>query len=356
MFLVLALPRSRTYWLSKFLSYGDVDCGHEEARHLRSAEEARIWLNRDYHGSAETAISPFWRLFREANPGLRIATVRRPIADVVRSMMALDLRGVFQFDEAKLTRMMRRLDAKLDQIERRLPDVLSLRFDDLNTEAGCRAIFEHCLPYPFNQDWWRYFADKNLQCSMRALMRHALANHRALERMQATAAQLSRAQILAAPPQSQEGVTFQQEPLDDWLRDGVALFRAHLVEVGESPDNWRKKNIPLMRKLYDAGALHITTARSNGRMFGYVVALLAPSLEAQDLLSSLHTTFYVSKDMPGIGLKLQRASVAALKARGAGEVVFYEGVRGSGPRLGTLYRRMGAQEHGKIYRLDLAGA
>ena len=355
MFLVLGLPRSRTFWLSKFLSYREFECGHEEARYLRSVEDAKIWLNQEYRGSAETYVAPFWRLIRDINPTLKIVVVRRPVADVVKSLMALDMSGVCQFSEADLTKQMKKLDAKLAQIERRIPSVLSVKYDDIDSEQIARDIFEHCLPHAFDKEWWASLRDKNLQCSMRALMRYAMAYQGPLERMVKTAIHLSRAKLLARPPLSTDGVTIQQESFDSWERDGVPLFEAHCVEVGESPDNWKNKNIPLIKKLYNVGCLQITTARCNGRMFGYLAALIHPSLESKTLLSAVHTTFYVSKDMPGLALKLQRASVAALRKNGAGEIFFHEGIRGDGPRMGTLYKRMGAKEFGRFYRMEFEG-
>ena len=45
-FVVLSLPRSRSYWLSRYLSYGGWHCGHEEIRHARTLSDVRAWLAR----------------------------------------------------------------------------------------------------------------------------------------------------------------------------------------------------------------------------------------------------------------------------------------------------------------------
>lgn len=355
MFLVLGLPRSRTYWLSKFLSYRDYECGHEEARYLRSFDDAKIWLNRDFRGSSETAVAPFWRLIFKTNPNLKVVVVRRPVSEVVASTLALDMNGVGSFDAELLANEMIKLDRKLAQIERRVPNVLSVQFCDLNGARTARAVFEHCLPYPFDAGWWARLVNLNLQCNMRELVRYRLAYRDQLDRVIAIASRLSKAQMMVREPKSHDGVTFQQEEFDDWERDGASLFEQHCIEVGESPDNWKNKNIPLMRRLYKSGYLQITTARCNGKMFGYLAAILSPSLEAVDLIMGTHTTFYVSKEIPGLGLKLQRASVAALKAKGAGEIFFHEGIRGAGPRMGVIYERLGAQKFGRLYRLECDG-
>lgn len=353
-FLILALPRSRTFWLSKFLSVGDFECGHEEARYLRTVEDAKTWLQDDSRGSCETGIAHYWRLIQEINPNIRIVVVRRPVAEVVASLMRLDMKGVGAFDRELLEKRMTRLDAKLAQIARRVPGVFSVNFADLPHEETARAIFAHCLPYDFDLERWRLFERANLQCNMRAMVRYAISYRAALEKAEKTAAHLSRAQLVVKRP-PQGAVTFQQESVDDWQRDGMHLFEAHCVEVGEAPDNWKNKNWDLWRTLYERGALQITTARCNGKMFGYLMGLRTPSQEVVGLISGLHTTFYASRDIPGLGLKLQRASAAALRESGAGEVFFYQGVRGEGPRMHVLYERLGAREYGKLYRLEFEG-
>lgn len=356
MFLILGLPRSRTFWLSKLLTYRDFECGHEEARHLRSLEDAKIWLNQDHHGSAETYVAPFWRLAHTLNPNLRIVTIRRPIIECVESLMALDLSGICTLNRGDLEKLMVKLDAKLDQIERRLPNVLSVEFHDLDSESTVESVWRHCLPYAFDRAHWLALRDQILTCDMRALMRYAFSYRAPLEKMVSIAGHYCRAQIMAQPPKAAGGVTFQQESFDDWERDGVPLFEAHCVEVGESPQNWKNKNIPFMHKIYDAGGMQITTARCNGRMFGYLMALIAPALDRCDATYGYHATRYVSPDMPGLALKLERASVYALRQKGVKEVVFRAGIRSDGPRTDVLYRRMGAEEFGSLHRLQLDGA
>ena len=123
--------------------------------------------------------------------------------------------------------------------------------------------------------------------------------------------------------------------------------------VGEPPDAIAMKNIPLLQKLEDVGILHITTARQNGRMFGYLVAITAPSLQSDDRTEALHTSFFTSPNAPGLGLKLQRASIEHLREQGVDDVFFRAGTRGAGPRMGSLYRRLGAEEFGQMYSLNL---
>lgn len=167
-------------------------------------------------------------------------------------------------------------------------------------------------------------------------------------------------ELVAPPPIMGEpddaGFTFQQEPFDVWLKDGTPLFDEHLVQVGEAPGSWTDKNLPLMRRLAALGVLHVTTARCNGRMFGYLMAIVSPTLYSADRTEALHTTFFCAPSAPGLGLKLQHASINFLRSIGVNEVVFRAGTQGDGPRLGALYRRLGAVDAGQLFLLDLKEA
>ena len=57
-FIVYALPRSRTFWLSKFLSYGGWACDHDEAVRLRGLDDMQSSLDIPMRGSVETAAAP----------------------------------------------------------------------------------------------------------------------------------------------------------------------------------------------------------------------------------------------------------------------------------------------------------
>jgi GNAT superfamily N-acetyltransferase len=346
-FIVFSMPRSRSTWLSRYLSYGEWGCGHEELLNLRSLDDAKAWLGQPCTGTVETAAAPFWRLLLRYRPDTRVVVVRRPVDEVVASYMALPL----GFEVESLTRLVRRVDAKLGQIEQRVPDVVSVTFADLATEDGCRRVFEHCLPYPHDATWWASARNVNVQMDMRQCVRKFRAYQPQLEKL----AKMAKQTTLAGMAREAEidGVTFQQEPFEQWYRDGQALFAEHLMRVGEAPDNHAFKNLPLLRTLDAVGALQITTARSNGRMFGYLATLVGPSLESHDGVWATNTFFYASPDIRGLGMKLQRASIEALRERGVDEVFMLAGPRGDGPRMGGLYRRLGAEDSGQFFRLRL---
>jgi len=351
-YIILGLPRSRTAWLARFLTYGDWCCGHEELRHMRSLDDVTAWFSQECIGTAETAAAPYWRLLERFAPGARVVVVRRPVGEVVESLMRID--GV-TFDRAALTQTMTAMDRKLAQIAARVPGALSVRYADLAKEETCKAVFEYCLPYPHDHDHWAALDAVNVQCDMRAMMRYFAANKPALDKLGAIAKHQCLAAMAVKEPVSPDGITFQTETFDTWVNDAKSLFDDHLVLVGEAPGGWQGKNLPLMRRIYEVGAMQIMTARCNGRMFGYLMTLITPSLASASVTSATNTTFYAAPEFPGLGMKLQRAAIKALKERGVDDLIFEAGQRGSGPRLATMYRRLGAQDHGHVMRLQLTG-
>jgi hypothetical protein len=349
-FVVFGMPRSRTAWLSRFLTYGDWICGHEEIRNMRSVDDLTAWFSQPCTGTVETAASPWWRTLDRLSPGAKIVVVRRPVDEVVESFAripGLTLNG--------LRPILEKIDTKLRQIEARIPGALSVSFAELAQEETCAKVFEHCLPYTHDTGHWQRLAPVNIQINMHALMRHFQAYQPALDKLSAIVKHQTLSAMALHEPVSSDGMVLQTEDFESWLRDAENLFDAHLVQVGEAPGNWQNKNIPMMRRLYDAGAMQITTARCNGRMFGYLMTLLSPSLTSKDIMSAVNTTFYASPDFPGLGLKIQRAALGFLKQRGVDEVFFEAGKRGSGDRISAIYRRIGAQDHGQVFRLQLAG-
>jgi|GEM_PF-1313623 len=348
-FIIYALPRSRTYWLSKFLSHGVTKCGHDEMRYIRGLDDIKSLLNMPFYGSVETGAAPWWRLIHAMRPDIRTAIIRRPVEQVVASVMAT---GV-GFDEARLTQNMKRLDAKLDQIKARIPDVLEISFDDLREQHSCSLLFEHCTGKPPASGWFEFMDPLKMTIDFEAMIRYYQAHTAQLERVGRLAKQRMLQKLHHKRTLTTQAMTYQQEPFDQFLEDAKDLFVEHATEVGEAPDAWKNKNTDLMRVLESVGALYVTTARCNGKMFGYLMSIVSPALDTHSGVDGTHTLFYCSPDAPGIGLKLQRASVEFLRNRGVDRVAFRAGTRASGEKASALFRRLGAQDVGQMFTLDL---
>lgn len=316
---------------------------------MRSLDDVKAWLSQASTGTCETSAAPFWRLLQRFSPEGRIVTVRRPVEEVLASLCKL----AHYPDLGDLRRLLLRLDAKLDQVEGRVKGVLSIPFSSLEEESSCAEVFQHCLPYPHDHSWWKTCAERNVQVNFSALVRYAQANQSALARLvgQGKEAMLK---DLALRPASREGLEITLEPFPSFLSSCEWLFRQHCAQVGEDPENWKKKNLPLMQKLCDMGVMQILVGRVEGRAYGYLMTLVSPSLEERGKMSAQHATFFSSPKFPGLGLRLQRASLQSLAAQGVSETFMQAGIRGDGERMGTLYKRLGAQDFGRMFRIDLA--
>jgi len=95
---------------------------------MRSLDDIQAWFSQPHIGTAETAGAPWWRLLDRFAPNARVLVVRRPRAEVVQSLLNIP---ALAFDRDKLDAIMLKLDRSLDQIEARLPNVLSVSFDSL---------------------------------------------------------------------------------------------------------------------------------------------------------------------------------------------------------------------------------
>jgi GNAT superfamily N-acetyltransferase len=341
-FVVFALPRCRTKWLSTFLSYADWQCGHDEVRHLRSLEDVASWFAQPCTGTVETAAAPFWRLLPD---GVRVVTLRRPVDEVVASFARA---GLTNADALRCTLM--QIERKLDQIERRLPDVLRLTVGDLAIEEGCARVFEFCTGLLHDHGWWAYMAPANIQVSIPHMLRYFQAHAAQMQKLCRTA-RLETLRRLRRPVEM-EGVTFQTERLDQAFSDpdGHRLMSEECVFLGEHPEAWRGMNIPLLAQLEDIGRLHIYTARSNGRMFGYLVAAVGESFYAADELEAEQVSYFADPSWPGLGRKLQRAAIDDLRARGVDRLLMFQP---DGTRAGLVYRRLGAHQTGQRFLLEL---
>ena len=345
-FVVLALPRSRTRWLSEFLSYGPWRCTHEEVRHFRTMEDFASWQRQPFCGSVETAIASFWRLIPK---NVRVVVIRRDVASVKAS-----LRRVMTSPPPNLSSILTRLDAKLTQVVQRVPGTIEVAYGALATAEGAAKVFEHALQLPFDEAWWETLRGVNIQEPFVTFERYAAAYAPQLRRMAGLAkGAMLREMSLQRDDVPLEGIEFTVEPFETFVKERPKVLQAHAYEVGEPPDTFSTKNLPLLQAISDAGAMQIVTARSNGRMFGYLMTELTPSREAPGRVSAVETTFFASREVPRLGMKLQRETLRRLAARGVSEVWFRAGTRGDGDRIEAMYRRIGASPAGSLWRLSL---
>jgi hypothetical protein len=127
-FIVFSLPRSRSAWISRFLSYGGWKCGHDLATRCATMKEFVGLLNDENVGTAETGAVVGWRAIRRLLPDARIAVIRRPVQQIYDSLARFGLGSQILMDE-----LIER-DAMLDRLAR-VEGARSFSFADLNNVA-----------------------------------------------------------------------------------------------------------------------------------------------------------------------------------------------------------------------------
>jgi hypothetical protein len=169
-FVVFALPRSRTAWLTRYLSYGG-DVRHDTAITCKSPADFIANFNNGMMGSVETGAIVGWRLIRRYLPNARFAVIRRPVEEARKSLLKFGIVPVAGELEAR--------NALLDELTQ-AEEPLSIKFHELEHSGTRRLLFEHCLGRPWDETWDSSLAQVNIQVDMPARVRLLIENYGAL--------------------------------------------------------------------------------------------------------------------------------------------------------------------------------
>lgn len=309
-------------------------------------EDVRSWLIQPSTGTIETAGASWWRLLPS---GIRVVTIRRPVAEVVDSLMRLGL----PFNRDVLTNGIQRLDRKLDQVEVRIPDVLSVQFSDLAGEDTCAKVFEHCLPYRHDHNRWSAMAPINIQINMRTMLRYAVSHAPQTLRLAEQAKQQMLSDLHQGSGFIADGITISEESFDAYFPRAIQEIREHAVRIGLGSDYPDQMNFEMMKQQADTGCLQTVIARCNGRVLGYLLTVLQSCFNNKNILAAHHGTIWASNETRGLSLRMYRVSNDLLRQKGYGEIIYRAGPIGDGPRLVSAFKRLGAEPCGYLYRQDI---
>jgi hypothetical protein len=100
---------------------------------------------------------------------------------VIASFARSEVAHIARIDEAMLRRVIAYENRCLEKISAR-PGVLTADFKDLVRPDVCAAIFEHCLPYRFDEEWWEFMEARNVQSDVVEMFAYYRDNREAVER------------------------------------------------------------------------------------------------------------------------------------------------------------------------------
>jgi hypothetical protein len=337
-FIILALPRSRTAWLTRFLSYEGRKVGHDLAIDCDGVDSFTSTLS-GYLGTVETGLAVAAPVLRRAIPESRMIVVRRNVADVLASLAKFGITGVEKEMEARA--------AALDQLSRRR-GVTTIRYEALADVSVCAWIFQSCLGVSFDKGWWAALADTNVQVDVAKELARVEANAAAIQKFKAEV----RRRLPKEEPYS--GPIVAMEPFGSIWPECVELGKRHWEEVETETDPRRTFNLnrALLSHASVQGSLRIATARINGKLVGYLFWTVMHDPESAGLLIADQGAWFVSPDAPPrTALRLYERSIAELRAAGVRLIYPHHRTTGRGAGLGKFFARRGAVPEKQVYSL-----
>lgn len=158
-FMVVGLPRSRTAWLAKFLTYRKQVCVHEPSLHWADMADLGLWLAKK-EGASDSMLTWLAHDAKRLRVDLPIIVIRRNRSEVLESIKKLDYKTADY-----LPWYLKRLDERLDRIEDEL-QCFATSFQSLHSPTVCGRIFRMCLGEKMPAGWWERWRDENVQANI----------------------------------------------------------------------------------------------------------------------------------------------------------------------------------------------
>ena len=163
-FIIFTLPRSRSAWLSHWLSY--IKDGHrvKSVAHdgFSKCSTVAECLALFYapvgglSGTVETGAAFAYPLIRDKMPRARLLVVQRDPTECLKSLMVKGVRPDPE-DWAQRVRDLWAVSAS---------GVRTIAYEDIDLESCAKWIWEYCLDLPWDGQWWSQWTPMNVQVDM----------------------------------------------------------------------------------------------------------------------------------------------------------------------------------------------
>lgn len=155
-YVIASTARSRSFWLSKALSYLEEICLHDPLRDITNLGDIPRCS-----GFIDTGIVFFKDKFLSLYPYMPIIVIERPVEEVVKALKKKSLPS----DWAYLAQ------ERLEELKQRA--VLVVPYNKINKSG--ELIWNACqIPYDFDENWWTTMCTLNLQCEIKRMESHPL--------------------------------------------------------------------------------------------------------------------------------------------------------------------------------------
>jgi hypothetical protein len=158
-FVIFSLPRSRSVWLSHFLSH-EAKVGHDIGIECNTPDDfVRALGPGMLKGTCETGAMFAWPLFRREMPDAAFVTIRRDVKDVVASLEAIGLDGLAG-EMLERERWLKEISAA--------PGVTTIGYSDLDKPPVLEWLYETLIGKPLDPSWLHRMMAVNVQLVMQA--------------------------------------------------------------------------------------------------------------------------------------------------------------------------------------------
>ena len=157
-FFLTGLPRSRTAWLANLFTTGEIFCWHDALLLCGSPADLPQLLRKNAPiGDSDSALILFYPDVAEMFPGSPWVIVERDPQDAFDSLVKR-----FGHDVSRGGWPM--LIAAMQTIPKDDPNVLRVRYEELNDVEVVRRIWEHCVPaVEFDERRWALLKRLNVE-------------------------------------------------------------------------------------------------------------------------------------------------------------------------------------------------
>ena len=173
-FLIFGYPRSRTKWLSEFLTTERTTCYHEPSVHWKNKDDISSFFKyRPRCGVADSGLTLLWKDVVRRIPKCKIILVERNLEDALNSMNnLLDKHGL----ECLNKNHYKQSYDKIQEIKNEI-DCLVIPYESLKEENICRTVFEYCIPdEEFDSTRWVEMDKVNIQVEFESSMKIFMEN------------------------------------------------------------------------------------------------------------------------------------------------------------------------------------